>query len=191
MLAQSVGVLINRHGEALCPFHPDTNKSLKIYSDPARGWHCFGCGKGGTVIDFAMLWYGITFKQAIIRLDADFGLGLPLNARAGPEARRKARREAEEQARRRETAKEAVSTAETTLQNVSWIYCEVLNTIEMERPKRPSGAISEAYAKALKMLPEIRYEFEIAQDALEQARKEVALIGSTSAAGRADQRMDA
>ncbi len=29
-----------------CPFHDDGTASLTIYP-PGRGWHCFGCGRGG------------------------------------------------------------------------------------------------------------------------------------------------
>lgn len=36
----------NRHVTA-CPFHTgDRSPSLTIYG-PGRGWHCFGCGRGG------------------------------------------------------------------------------------------------------------------------------------------------
>lgn len=48
---------------------------MKIYSGQ-RGFHCFGCGAHGSVIDFVMLLYDISFRQAILRINADFGLGL-------------------------------------------------------------------------------------------------------------------
>ena len=50
-----------------CPFHNDNNPSLSI--DAVKNvWHCFGCNKGGTVIDFIMEKEGIPFRQAIDRL---------------------------------------------------------------------------------------------------------------------------
>ena len=42
-----------KHGFMVCPFHGDHDASLKVYKE-TRGWHCFGCGKGGSVIDFVM-----------------------------------------------------------------------------------------------------------------------------------------
>jgi len=24
-----------------------------VYEDPQRGWYCFGCGRGGSIYDFA------------------------------------------------------------------------------------------------------------------------------------------
>lgn len=89
-LCENVGLKLDRGGSALCPFHGDQKTpSLKVYADPARGWHCFGCGQGGDVIKFAMLWYGIGFWQAIVRLDNDFGLYLPINSKPTREDMRK------------------------------------------------------------------------------------------------------
>ena len=34
-----------------CPIHQDKNPSLTVYPD-SQSWHCFGCGRGGDVIDF-------------------------------------------------------------------------------------------------------------------------------------------
>lgn len=78
-LKRSVGILdvLGRYGievrkqgakpMALCPFHDDHNPSLSI--DPVQNvWHCFGCGKGGSVIDFVMEKEGIDFKEAADRL---------------------------------------------------------------------------------------------------------------------------
>lgn len=66
----------NRAGFIPCPFHQgDNTPSLKLYPD-GRGWYCFGCHKHGTVIDFVMELFHITFSQALVRLDVDFGLGL-------------------------------------------------------------------------------------------------------------------
>ena len=39
---------------ALCPWHPDTNPSLSF--TPSKNiFHCLGCGKSSTTIDFVML----------------------------------------------------------------------------------------------------------------------------------------
>jgi hypothetical protein len=34
-----------------CPFHDDATPSLVIYP-PGKGWHCFGCGRGGDAVAF-------------------------------------------------------------------------------------------------------------------------------------------
>lgn len=80
-----VGVHIDRSGKARCPFHGEKTASLKVYEDPKRGWHCFGCGMGGSVIDLAMKWYGTNYMETTERLDGDFNLGLPIHKRLSRE----------------------------------------------------------------------------------------------------------
>ena len=67
-----------KHGKMVCPFHNDKNASLKIYESSGRhsGWHCFGCGKGGSVIDFVMEHEGCDFVTAVKAIDAAMGLQL-------------------------------------------------------------------------------------------------------------------
>jgi CHC2-type zinc finger protein/DNA primase RepB-like protein len=45
-----------------CPFHANGQErtpSLHAWDDPADGWFCFGCERGGTIIDFGAELYGI------------------------------------------------------------------------------------------------------------------------------------
>lgn len=75
-VAEHYGFRVGRAGFIPCPFHHgDNTASLKLY-DGESGWHCFGCNKGGSVIDFVMQLYGLNFKQAVMRINADFRLGL-------------------------------------------------------------------------------------------------------------------
>ena len=64
-----------KHGFMVCPFHGDHDASLKVYKE-TRGWHCFGCGKGGSVIDFVMEHEGCDFKTAVRAIDTHLRLGL-------------------------------------------------------------------------------------------------------------------
>lgn len=70
------GLQANRAGFLHCPFHSgDRSPSLKVY--PYQNtWHCFGCGKGGTVLDFVMEFERCSLLQAVKRLDRAFHLGL-------------------------------------------------------------------------------------------------------------------
>ena len=76
-VAEYYGFAISRSGFMRCPFHDEKTASLKIYSDDG-GWHCFGCGAGGTVIDFAMRLHGLGFYPACELLNREFRLGLPI-----------------------------------------------------------------------------------------------------------------
>lgn len=65
----------NRQGFICCPFHRENTPSLKIYSN-GRGWVCFGCHAGGTLIDFVSKLFNLSITESIARIDSDFGLGL-------------------------------------------------------------------------------------------------------------------
>lgn len=74
------GIEPNRAGFVSCPLHREKTASLKVYSGE-RGWHCFGCGEGGDIIKFVMLFFNLSFPDAISKLNDDFCLGLPIGKR--------------------------------------------------------------------------------------------------------------
>lgn len=77
-LLERNGVKVNRQGFCVCPLHGDRDASLKVYGGE-RGWTCYGCHKGGDVINLAKEMYGVGLTEAIRRLDKEFGLRLPLD----------------------------------------------------------------------------------------------------------------
>ena len=50
---------------------------MKVYKGNG-GYHCFGCGAHGSIIDFVMQYFGLNFQDAISKLNDDFRLGLPI-----------------------------------------------------------------------------------------------------------------
>jgi len=77
-MAQRHGVVLksassNRH-VGCCPFHNEKSPSFTIYPD--SGYHCFGCGESGDVIDFVAKMQGLSPMDAARQIDADYGLGL-------------------------------------------------------------------------------------------------------------------
>lgn len=139
----------NRGGFIQCPFHQgDNHGSLKVY-DGDRGWHCFGCGRGGSVIDFTMELFGISFREACLRLNADFQLGLSEDkpTRADLSARVQARKEeaerqAEKEARQNQLAKE---------HQYWW------NIKKQFEPQPGTEYIHPFYAEAIKRLPYLEW----------------------------------
>lgn len=76
-VAEHYGFEVARSGDMLCPFHEDSHPSLHVYPG-TRGWWCFVCNEGGSVIDFVSKLFHINARQAAIRLDNDFHLGLTM-----------------------------------------------------------------------------------------------------------------
>lgn len=59
----------------LCPFHPDKHKGNFRVQLQTGAFHCFACGaKGGDVIDFTQHERGLTFRDALAALAAEWGV---------------------------------------------------------------------------------------------------------------------
>ena len=67
-----------KRGFMVCPFHGDKDPSMKIYTgrNGHSGWHCFGCGRGGSVIDFVQEHEGCSFRTAVKAIDNALRLDL-------------------------------------------------------------------------------------------------------------------
>lgn len=78
-VAEHYGFQVNRASCIRCPFHAgDRQASLHIYPG-SGGFHCFGCGAHGSVIDFTMRLFRCSFREAMERLDSDFHLGIGIS----------------------------------------------------------------------------------------------------------------
>ena len=64
-----------KHGFMCCPFHGERAPSLKVY-DGTKGWHCFGCERGGSVIDFVMEHENCKYSDAVKAIDEALHMGL-------------------------------------------------------------------------------------------------------------------
>lgn len=89
-LVQSWGIKVDSTGKCKCPLHSDKTASMKLYPGE-RGFYCFGCHTGGSVIDLAMSYYGLSLDDAITLLNNDFHLGLPVDRPATKEQEETAR----------------------------------------------------------------------------------------------------
>ncbi len=103
------GFETSSYGRIPCPLH---NGHDKNFSYNEKFFKCFVCGAGGSVIDFVMKLFDIPFRQAILRINADFALGLtwdkpdPAVRSAVLEARRLEARRKEKLERLREKRRE-------------------------------------------------------------------------------------
>ena len=62
----------------LCPFHGEKTPSFSV--SPDKGiYYCFGCHKGGSVINFEMEIEGLSYPDAVRALAKRAGLEVPKN----------------------------------------------------------------------------------------------------------------
>ncbi|MBS9339105.1 DNA primase [Fructobacillus sp. M2-14] len=74
-LIQQYTPLVKRGREwnGSCPFHEDRRPSLFV-DDKKQVFHCFSCGRSGTIFSFLMEKEGYTYPQAILKLAEDEGI---------------------------------------------------------------------------------------------------------------------
>lgn len=142
-VAEHYGFEPNRAGFIKCPFHQgDHTASLKLYQDDG-GFHCFGCGAGGSVIDFVMRLFDLSFPQAVVRLSSDFNLGLT--------ARRLTKQEASkilEDRRKKEKEKERAAQEYRKMAEEHRYWWEALKYFDYPHPM---------WVNAVKRLPYLEY----------------------------------
>lgn len=73
-----------RNFKGLCPFHSEKTPSFMV-SPERQSFHCFGCGKGGSVIDFVMEMEHLSFIEALEDLAEKTGVTLTHKTTDGPE----------------------------------------------------------------------------------------------------------
>jgi hypothetical protein len=131
-----------RPAKALCPIHNEKTPSFTVYPS-SNSWHCFGCGVGGSVIDFIMVYYGLGPLEAAKRLDNDFNLGL-FDKLSQEEIHR-----ISEQRTKKQAEKGLSSAFEAFIDKAYILLCDYLHLLndwkDMYAPKhtRPPGRRSE------------------------------------------------
>lgn len=74
----AVAPLEKRGDDLVCrcplPGHEDRTASFHV-TPSTKLWHCFGCGRGGDVIEFVMAHSGVSFREAVAQLQ-----GAPLSS---------------------------------------------------------------------------------------------------------------
>ena len=65
-------IVLNR---ICCPIHHGKDRNMRIYG---RSYYCWVCHASGDVIQFVQAVCGVSFRDAMKRLNDDFGLHLPI-----------------------------------------------------------------------------------------------------------------
>ena len=167
--ADKYGLSHDKAGFAVCPFHGDTAPSLKLYAG-ARGWTCFGCHAGGSVIDLVMRLTDTDFCQAVEKINRDFCLGLPLGTPPDAQTMAQERRQDDERRRVMRERKAAVRAANEAYFDTQGAYMDNERVITSNEPDR-DGAWSAEFSAALGRRAALTDSAERALDALREVIK--------------------
>lgn len=158
------GIEVQRGGFARCPFHSDRKPSMKVY-DGNRGFCCFVCDTKGSVIDFVMKFFNLTFPEATAKINTDFRLGLPIGQQLSREQQRIADREARKRREEQAKIKREGELLSRRYHSALDRYARLDRILTANKPQSVDD-ISPEYADALKQLPIAKYNLEQAELAL-------------------------
>lgn len=89
VIAEYIPVLPDGTGfKSVCPFHNDTNPSMKI-SPSKKIFKCFSCGAGGNVIQFVSRYENISFVESVAKLARKIGIVIENNTDPNYESKKK------------------------------------------------------------------------------------------------------
>lgn len=171
-VCEKYGIQVNRSGFCRCisQNHFDTNPSMKVYHD---GAHCFSCGAhASTVIDFVMMYLDLTFREACVRMNSDFSLGLPYNADMTKEERDRAKKAKHERAEQRRKLKERHNALQNHVYDAMVRCSDLRNIIDSSQPgSDPLDDYDDRYITAMAELPAAEYALDVAQINLAEFEK--------------------
>lgn len=149
-VCDAYGINVDRHGNAVCPFHADHSPSMKIYPR-SGGYYCFACGAGGDVIDFVRGFFGLSLADACRKLNDDFALGLPIDKQLSLREMREAERALKERAKKRAEEKALYE----RIVSRYWSALDALAALDRSIPDKPTSwdDISDEAARAMILRP--------------------------------------
>ena len=161
-MMEHYGFSLNRSGFCKCPFHSEMSASFKAYPG-SRGFYCYGCNESGSVIDFVMKFFGLSFVDAIKKINEDFSLGLPI----GEKLDRRKQLEMNRQAFMRKRAVEAEKSERERLENAYWTAFDEWKRLDTNKiryaPETPAEPLHPLFVEALKNISGAEYRLECAE----------------------------
>lgn len=164
------GIEINKRGFIKCPFHQEKTASVKIY-DGDKGFYCFGCGAGGDVIDFVQQYFNLNFKQALVKINQDFNLGLPINDEISQSKKIEIEKRAYKRKQQIKKQKEAIKQVEDRYWAAFDVWLYNHNQIQDNMPQQGQG-IPEKYVVALNNIDLALFELEQEEDNRRRVKNE-------------------
>ena len=138
-----------------CPMHNGTDRNMRIYP---KSYYCWVCHAAGDQIQFVQSVLGLSFQDAMKRINEDFGLHLPIGEKPPEQSRaflselnrRNAARLLEERMEQIDAELVGLHTA-----NLSGLLNEVEKICVEERPKTPWDEWKPVWCVAMRLRTEL------------------------------------
>ena len=154
------GIERNRANRIRCVLHNGQNFNCGIKDHYI---HCFVCGQSADVIKFVQVYFDLDFQSAIIKLNDDFRLGLPI----GKKIDRRTQLEMNKAAFERKRKIEAEKKRREQIENDYWSAFDEWKRLDDNRrnyaPKTPTEPLHPLFVEALKNIDGAEYNLSCAE----------------------------
>ena len=154
------GIERNRANRIRCVLHNGQNFNCGIKDHYI---HCFVCGQSADVIKFVQVYFDLDFQSAIIKLNDDFRLGLPI----GKKIDRRTQLEMNKAAFERKRKIEAEKKRQEQIENDYWTAFDEWKRLDDNRrnyaPKTPTEPLHPLFVEALKNIDGAEYNLSCAE----------------------------
>ena len=154
------GIERNRANRIRCVLHngQDFNCGIKDHYI-----HCFVCGQSADVIKFVQVYFDLDFQSAIIKLNDDFRLGLPI----GKKIDRRTQLEMNKAAFERKRKIEAEKKRREQIENDYWEAFDEWKRLDDNKrnyaPKTPTEPLHPLFVEAIKNIAGAEYNLSCAE----------------------------
>lgn len=146
-----------------CPLHGGTHPNFSVTDN---AYMCFSKCGGGDVINFVEKLFGLTFAEALKKIDSDFSLGLYKQEGLTFEELRKMRNKAKAQNAKMQAERMQLQKLEDDYWNAFDDWKEADDNMRYFKPKTPEEEWEEAYIKALRVIDFKKFQLEVAEERL-------------------------
>lgn len=143
-----------------CPLH---NGKDNNFSFTDKIYHCWVCGEHGDVISLVRKLFNLSFAEACVKINLDFGLGLPCGEKMSLRDKYRLDKKAKE--------RKAIALAEKAeterIDNEFWDALHELSRLDRQlrehKPKTPDEPLHPLFVEALQKIGYAEYRLDIAE----------------------------
>lgn len=147
-----------RFNRMRCPIHHGKDRNLRIYP---KSYYCWVCHAHGDVIQFVMSVCGLSFQDAVKKLNADYDLHLPIGQEQTELDRKRLaelNRKIEEHRRLEDARLSDAEARERLVANRVGLLHQVELICEQRRPKTPWDEWADDWCEAIRVRTELLEE---------------------------------